>query len=75
MFSFIKPSVHHLLCLLVVLCSFEIFQNAEIPVVTSPPTIIKQPPYEQLFQVATTQDEKHNPFILECEAQGNPEPE
>ncbi|KAG8193026.1 hypothetical protein JTE90_028143 [Oedothorax gibbosus] len=48
---------------------------AEPPVVQFPPTIIKQPPHEQLYQVAQTQDEKDNPFMLECEAQGNPEPE
>ncbi|UYV67407.1 CHL1 [Cordylochernes scorpioides] len=39
-----------------------------------PPTIIKQPPYEQLYQVAQTADEPDKPFTLECEAQGNPEP-
>ncbi|XP_042912881.1 neuroglian [Parasteatoda tepidariorum] len=50
-------------------------QSAEPPIVPFPPTIIKQPPHEQLYQVAQTADEKDNPFMLECEAQGNPEPE
>ncbi|GFY07484.1 neuroglian [Trichonephila clavipes] len=51
-----------------------IAKSAEPPVVPYPPTIVKQPPHEQLYQVAQTQDEKDNPFMLECEAQGNPEP-
>lgn len=43
---------------------------------TSPPTMIKQPAHEQLFQVAlTSSDESDHPFTLECEAQGKPEPE
>lgn len=40
-----------------------------------PPTMTKQPPHEQLFQVSLTQDEQDKPFILECESRGNPEPE
>lgn len=54
---------------------FFLVKCADPPVVPFPPTIIKQPPHEQLYQVAQTQDEKDNPFMLECEAQGNPEPE
>lgn len=43
--------------------------------ITSPPTMIKQPPPEQLFKVAqSTGDETDHPFTLECEAQGVPEP-
>lgn len=42
---------------------------------TSPPTMIKQPAHEQLYQVAQSLgDETDHPFTLECEAQGNPEP-
>lgn len=42
---------------------------------TSPPTMIKQPAHEQLFQVAQALgDETDHPFILECEATGIPEP-
>lgn len=42
---------------------------------TSPPTMIKQPGHEQLFQVAqSTGDESDHPFGLECEAQGKPNP-
>ncbi|KAG8195062.1 hypothetical protein JTE90_029641 [Oedothorax gibbosus] len=40
-----------------------------------PPTMVRQPPHEQLFQVSLTQDEQDKPFILECEAKGNPQPE
>ncbi|GIY13215.1 neuroglian [Caerostris extrusa] len=41
-----------------------------------PPTMTKQPPHEQLFQVhLLTQEDQDKPFILECEARGNPEPE
>lgn len=41
--------------------------------ITSPPTMIKQPSHEQLYQVAFG-DETEHPFTLECEAQGLPEP-
>ncbi|KAH9364561.1 hypothetical protein HPB48_021047 [Haemaphysalis longicornis] len=43
-------------------------------VVPSPPTMVKQPKHEQLYQVSQSQDELDKPFLLECEAQGNPEP-
>ncbi|EEC12870.1 neuronal cell adhesion molecule, putative [Ixodes scapularis] len=49
--------------------------GAVAAVVPSPPTMIKQPKYEQLYQVSVSQDELDKPFLLECEAQGNPEPE
>lgn len=40
----------------------------------SPPSIIKQPPTdEMLFQVAQT-GENDKPFIIECEAEGEPTP-
>ncbi|XP_067118775.1 LOW QUALITY PROTEIN: neuroglian-like [Centruroides vittatus] len=45
-----------------------------IAAVQYPPTMIKQPPYEQLYQVVQNQDERDKPFTLECEADGNPEP-
>ncbi|XP_064485418.1 neuroglian-like [Ornithodoros turicata] len=45
-----------------------------VAVVPSPPTMIKQPKQEQLYQVSQSQDEPDKPFALECEAQGNPEP-
>ncbi|XP_017136257.1 neuroglian isoform X1 [Drosophila miranda] len=42
----------------------------------SPPRIIKQPaPGELLFKVAQQNKESDNPFIIECEADGQPEPE
>ncbi|XP_017465423.1 PREDICTED: neuroglian-like [Rhagoletis zephyria] len=42
----------------------------------SPPTMIKQPPHEQLFEVFQNSDteQAERPFVLECEAKGNPEP-
>lgn len=43
--------------------------------ITSPPTMIKQPAFEQLFQVAQSLgDETDHPFTLDCEAQGSPKP-
>ena len=45
-------------------------------VVQSPPRIIKQPPTDELlFQVKTRADESDKPFIIECEADGEPAPE
>ncbi|KAM7295331.1 neuroglian [Ixodes scapularis] len=43
-------------------------------VIPSPPTIIKHPKKEQLFQVPVSPDEAVSPFVLECEAVGDPEP-
>ena len=44
--------------------------------VSSPPLIIKQPPTDIiLFQVAQRVDENNKPFIIECEADGTPEPQ
>lgn len=42
----------------------------------SPPTIIKQPPHEKLFEVFQSSDSEQaeRPFVLECEAKGMPEP-
>lgn len=44
--------------------------------VQSPPRISKQPPTdEQLFQVAQTKvNENDKPFLIECEAEGEPVP-
>lgn len=45
-----------------------------LPTVTSPPKIVKQPTQEEiLFQVAQ-QGEVDKPFIIECEAEGEPAP-
>ena len=44
--------------------------------VQSPPKIIKQPPTDELlFQVKSRADESDKPFIIECEADGEPAPE
>lgn len=43
-------------------------------IVPSPPTMVKQPPHEQLYQISQGADEPEKPFMLECEAQGSPEP-
>ncbi|KAK2722794.1 hypothetical protein QYM36_003103 [Artemia franciscana] len=41
----------------------------------SPPLMVKQPPTDELlFQVATRIDENDKPFIIECEAEGEPAP-
>lgn len=37
--------------------------------------MVKQPPTDELlFQVATQQNENDKPFIIECEAEGDPAP-
>ena len=44
--------------------------------VQSPPRIIKQPPTDELlFQVKSRADENDKPFIIECEADGEPTPQ
>ncbi|XP_076060460.1 neuroglian isoform X2 [Oratosquilla oratoria] len=45
-------------------------------VIKFPPLMVKQPPHneEQLFQVASRQDENDKPFLIECEAEGEPAP-
>ncbi|XP_015921139.1 neuroglian [Parasteatoda tepidariorum] len=59
-----------------VLFSFAlIYLCSAITTIPHPPTITRQPSHEQLFQVSLTQDEQDKPFILECEADGNPEVE
>ncbi|KAG8240342.1 hypothetical protein J437_LFUL000817 [Ladona fulva] len=43
--------------------------------IQSPPRIVKQPPTDEvLFQVAVQQIENDKPFIIECEAEGEPAP-
>lgn len=43
--------------------------------VQSPPRMVKQPPTDELlFQVAQQQNENDKPFIIECEAEGEPAP-
>ena len=38
--------------------------------------MVKQPPnMEMLFKVRTREDENDKPFIIECEAEGDPLPE
>lgn len=61
--------------LLLTVYGLTVIQNADIPPVPFPPTMIKQPPHEQLYRVAHNQDEKDHPFTLDCEAKGVPEPE
>jgi len=41
----------------------------------SPPKIIKQPPSDELlYQVALQANENDKPFLIECEAEGEPAP-
>ncbi|KAL1420683.1 hypothetical protein MTO96_004427 [Rhipicephalus appendiculatus] len=42
--------------------------------VAFPPALVKQPAREQLFRVSHSSDEPERPFVLECEATGDPEP-
>ena len=44
--------------------------------VQSPPYIIKQPPTDEvLFKVKARADENDKPFVIECEAEGEPQPQ
>ncbi|KPJ10194.1 Neuroglian [Papilio machaon] len=55
------------------ICLFVIVSQAAA-LLTSPPRIVKQPTVEELlFQVAQ-QGEVDKPFIIECEAEGEPAP-
>ncbi|XP_071743212.1 neuroglian isoform X5 [Lepeophtheirus salmonis] len=55
-----------------ILCSIL---PSSIGIVQSPPRMIKQPPTDELlFQVKSRQDENDKPFIIECEAEGEPAP-
>lgn len=46
-----------------------------ISLVHSPPRIIKQPPTDELlYQVAQQSNENDKPFLIECEAEGEPAP-
>lgn len=65
----LKRTVYISFCQLVI-C---ILQTSAI--IQSPPRIVKQPPTDELlFQVATQQNENDKPFIIECEAEGEPAP-
>jgi len=45
-------------------------------IVQSPPHMMKQPPTDELlFQVKVRQDQNDKPFVIECEAEGEPAPE
>ena len=44
--------------------------------VQSPPKIIKEPPTDELlFQVKSKPSDNDKPFIIECEAEGEPAPQ
>ncbi|XP_049882057.1 neuroglian-like isoform X1 [Pectinophora gossypiella] len=56
-----------------VICLLAVLSSATA-LLTSPPRIVKQPPVEELlFQVAQP-GEVDKPFIIECEAEGEPAP-
>lgn len=60
-------------CLLVFL-TLSVQTCLAITTIPFPPTMVKQPVREQLFQVSQSEDEQEKPFTLDCEANGNPEP-
>ena len=63
---------HDILHLSVADCSHVLFSYVPVQ---SPPRIIKQPPTDELlFQVKSRADENDKPFIIECEADGEPAP-
>ncbi|KAH9364496.1 hypothetical protein HPB48_018686 [Haemaphysalis longicornis] len=43
-------------------------------IAVTPPAIVRVPPHELLFHVASAPDEDPTPFLLECDAVGDPEP-
>ncbi|XP_026272122.1 neuroglian isoform X2 [Frankliniella occidentalis] len=58
---------------LLIFLAAAVFQASAL--VQSPPRIVKQPPTDELlFQVVTQQNENDKPFIIECEAEGEPAP-
>jgi len=60
---------------LVVIATLFVFTTSAVALVQSPPLIVKQPPSDEiLFQVAQRQDENDKPFVIECEAEGEPTP-
>lgn len=48
-----------------------LLSNQSVP---SPPRMVKQPGHEQLFQISMGSDEPDKPFMLDCEAEGSPDP-
>ncbi|XP_030378396.1 neuroglian [Scaptodrosophila lebanonensis] len=51
------------------------FLGSTAAMINSPPRIIKQPPTDELlFKVAQQNKESDQPFIIECEAEGQPDP-
>ena len=55
-------------------CSYELMQKYFFSV-QSPPYMIKQPPTDEvLFKVKARADENDKPFVIECEAEGEPAP-
>lgn len=58
--------------LLLLLCCYGLYVDAIKP---SPPLITKQPQSDEiLFQVAEKSSEDDKPFLIECEAEGEPAP-
>ncbi|XP_055389959.1 neuroglian-like [Condylostylus longicornis] len=57
--------------------SLDLLENFHYPfLINSPPKIIKQPPTDELlFKVAQQSKESDKPFLIECEAEGNPDPQ
>ena len=62
--------IHYLLTLL----SITVLSEAVLSGIPEPPSMVKQPKHQQLFQVTSSNDENPKPFTLECEAKGKPEP-
>lgn len=57
------------------LLSLVVYFLQATALIQSPPRMVKQPPTEELlFQVAQQQNENDKPFIIECEAEGEPAP-
>uniref|UniRef100_A0A182IYZ2 Uncharacterized protein n=1 Tax=Anopheles atroparvus TaxID=41427 RepID=A0A182IYZ2_ANOAO len=68
----LPPRHHHLLLAATLVMMLNVLTVQSL--IHSPPRIIKQPPPdEMLFQVAQ-QGESDKPFLIECEAEGEPTP-
>ncbi|XP_025205717.1 neuroglian-like isoform X1 [Melanaphis sacchari] len=62
----------YLLCSTTLLFSFLVVTTS---IIQSPPNIVKEPSVDELlFQVTTDQYENDKPFIIDCEAEGEPAP-
>lgn len=64
----------HLEILITCFLAVLLHTSLSLTTVPFPPSIVRQPAHEQIFHVSQVKDEQEKPFVLYCEANGNPEP-